>query len=740
MKTQTIPILGMHCASCAVSIERKLKKLPGMQSAAVNYASEKAAVEYDPLSCDEEKIASTVKSLGYTAVIESPVDTSDVVEKVKRQELSQLKTKLIISGILTVFILLGSFPQIFRITPAFLQDPVSLFVLAVPIQFVIGWQFYRSTYASLKNHTANMDTLIAFGTTAAFLFSTVMTFFPGIMMEYGVEGHYFDVSSLVITLILLGNYFESNAKGKTGQAIKKLLNLQAKTARVMRNGSEIDIPIAQVIIGDQIIVRPGDKIPVDGTISEGRGTIDESMVTGESLPKEVSAGEAVVGGTINTNGSFTFAATKVGSQTLLSQIIALIESAQSSKAPMQRLADTISSYFVPIVLMIAVFTFMIWYVIGPEPRLLFSVLNAVAVLVIACPCAMGLATPTAIMVGTGKGAQNGILIKNAEKLETAHKVTTFIFDKTGTLTKGKPSVSEVKIYNNADENEVLTAAASLEKNSTHPLAESIVRYAQSKSLALIAVSDTHYIPGMGIQGTVEDKEVVIGEKIIHQKNIDYSAVVSDIILLQSQAQTVLPVAINQQIVGLIAISDPVKEESSKVISQLHKLKIEAIMLTGDNEKTAEAIAGKVGIKKFIANVLPQDKENEVRKLQQQGKIVAMVGDGINDAPALAAADIGIAMGSGTDVAIETSDIVLLGGDISKLPQAIRLSKQTMATIKQNLFWAFGYNVILIPVAMGVLYPVWGMLLNPVLASVAMALSSISVVMNSLRLNLVKLNK
>lgn len=740
MKSQTIPILGMHCASCAITIERKLKKLHGMQTAAVNYASEKAAVEYDPAECNEGIIASTVKDLGYTAVVNTQQEQSETVEKAKQKELRELKVKLIMSGVLTFFILLGSFPQIFRITPAFLQNPLSLFVLAVPIQFVIGWQFYRSTYASLKNHTANMDTLIAFGTSAAFLFSTIMTFFPEVMMQYGVEGHYFDVSSLVITLILLGNYFESNAKGKTGQAIKKLLNLQAKTARIIRNHQEVDIPINEVQIGDHILVRPGDKIPVDGQVSEGNGIIDESMVTGEPIPKEIKSGDSVVGGTINTNGSFTLKATKVGNQTLLAQIIQLVENAQSSKAPMQRLADTISSYFVPIVLMIAVATFVIWYVVGPEPRLLFAVLNAVAVLVIACPCAMGLATPTAIMVGTGKGAQNGILIKNAEKLEAAHKITTIIFDKTGTLTKGKPDVAVIKLYKNVSETELLADAASLEKNSTHPLAESVVRYAQSKKIHFKEVKNIDYIPGKGIMGIVDGKEVLIGEKIIQTKNIDYSEIKADISALQSQAQTVLPVAIDGKMVGLIGIADPVKAESASVISQLQRLKIEPIMLTGDNENTARAIAQKVGIKKYIANVLPQDKENEVRKLQQQGSIVAMVGDGINDAPALAAADIGIAMGSGTDVAIETSDIVLLSGDISKLPQAIKLSKKTMATIKQNLFWAFGYNVILIPVAMGILYPFFGLLLNPILASVAMALSSISVVMNSLRLNLVTLKK
>ncbi|MDQ3239751.1 MAG: copper-translocating P-type ATPase, partial [bacterium] len=577
-----------------------------------------------------------------------------------------------------------------------------------------------------------------FGTTAAFMFSLALTVFPNYGKQVGIMGHYFDVSALVITLILLGKYIELNAKGKTGQAIKKLLNLQSKTARVKRAGVDEDISIVNVVLGDLIVIRPGDKIPVDGQIVEGESVVDESMVSGESLPVEKKINDHVIGGTINKNGAFVFKATKVGDDTLLSQIIRLVEQAQSSKAPIARLADEISSYFVPIVLIISVLTFAIWYVFGPEPRLVFSILNAVGVLVIACPCAMGLATPTAIMVGTGLGAQNGILIKNAEKLETAHKITTVVFDKTGTITKGKPEVVSVEIFNNFSEQEVLQLAASIESLSTHPLAESIVVYTKTKNLSLQKVEKFNSVTGFGVQGEVLSKSVVIGIRLMEQLGISYSQGQVSIDTLQSKANTVITVSIDNKLAAVIGIADPVKENAQLVISKLKSMNIKTVMLTGDNEKTAQAIAEKVGIDSYKANVLPQGKEQEIRSMQSNREVVAMVGDGINDAPALALADVGIAMGSGTDIAIESSDITLLGGDIIKLPAAILLSKKTMATIKQNLFWAFGYNVILIPVAVGVLYPLNGTLLNPVFASVAMALSSISVVLNSLRLNMINI--
>jgi Cu+-exporting ATPase len=613
--------------------------------------------------------------------------------------------------------------------------------LAIPVQFIIGWQFYRSTFGSIKNHTTNMDTLIVFGTTSAFLFSTVMTLFPNLMMELGVEGHYFDVSALVITLVLLGDYFQTNAKGQTGAAIKKLLNLQAKTARVKRNEQELDIPIDQVTLNDLVVIRAGDKIPVDGIIVEGSSSVDESMVTGESLPVDKSVNDTVVGGTINKNGSFVFRATKIGSQTLLAQIIKLVEEAQSSKAPIQKLTDKISAIFVPIVVIIATMTFVIWYIFGPEPRLSFALLNAVGVLVIACPCALGLATPTSIMVGTGKGAQNGILIKNAEKLETAHRITTVIFDKTGTITKGKPEVTDYISYSkNFTDIQLLQYTASIENSSTHPLAEAVLNYAKSRNASLLKVEQFNSNTGKGVEGVIEGKSVAIGIKLLNEKQIDMNTVQKDIEQLQSQAKTVIPVAIDEKIVAIIAVADPIKETAKETIAKLNNMKIETVMLTGDNERTAQAIAEQAGIKRYLASVLPQEKEQEVRKLQSERKVVAMVGDGINDAPAIAAADVGIAMGSGTEIAIESSDITLLGGDLKKLPQAIILSKKTMTNIIQNLFWAFGYNIILIPVAVGILYPLFGILLSPVFASVAMALSSISVVLNALRLNLISIKK
>jgi P-type Cu+ transporter len=742
MNKQVVPIIGMHCASCAVNIERKLKKLAGMQSASVNYANEKALVEYDEAQCNPKIIGEAVSSLGYTAIFKGDNAGEQSSEEVARAaQLKTLKSKLLLSGALTVLILIGSFPQIFPFAPAFLQDPITLLSLAIPIQFVVGWQFYRSTYGSIKNHTTNMDTLIAFGTTAAFLFSTIMTLFPQFMMELGIEGHYFDVSALVITLVLLGDYFQTNAKGQTGAAIKKLLNLQAKTARVKRNNQEIDIPIEQVVVNDLIVVRTGDKIPVDGIIVEGASSVDESMVTGESIPVDKAVEDRVIGGTINKNGSFVFKATKVGSQTLLSQIIKLVEEAQSSKAPIQKLADKISAVFVPIVIIIATMTFVVWYILGPEPRLSFALLNAVGVLVIACPCALGLATPTSIMVGTGKGAQNGILIKNAEKLETAHRLTTIIFDKTGTITKGKPEVTDIKrLTNEYTEHEILKYASSIENASTHPLADAVVSYAKGLQIVLAKVESFNSVTGKGVEGRVDGKMIDIGLKLLKDKKIDFRDAVQDIEKLQSQAKTVIPVAVDGKLAAIIGIADPIKESASEVIAKLNSMKIETVMITGDNERTAEAIAKQAGIQRYLANVLPQDKEHEVRKLQSEGKVVAMVGDGINDAPAIAASDVGIAMGSGTDVAIESSDITLLDGDLRKLPQAIRLSKKTMANIMQNLFWAFGYNVVLIPVAVGILYPVWGILLSPVFASVAMALSSISVVLNALRLNLVDIKK
>ncbi len=733
----------MHCASCAVNIERKLKKTPGVSNATVNYATQSAQVDYDPASSNEDTLSQAISDAGYKAIIMSAdsVENSiaDTVEKAKQRELMELRNKLYISSFLSVLILLGSFSQIFTFTPQFLRQGLTLLFLTIPIQFYIGASFYIGAYKSFKNRAATMDTLIAVGTTAAFLLSVAMTIFPAEMEKYDIMGHYFDVSALVITLILLGKYFEIRARSQTGSAIKKLLGLQAKTARAIINNNEIDIPISSVRVGDILIVRPGDKIPVDGQIIKGTSFIDESMVSGEPIPVEKHINDYVTGGTLNRNGTFEFKATKVGNQTLLAQIIKMVEQAQGSKAPIQKLADTISSFFVPLVLVLSALTFVIWIIFGPQPSLIYAILNAVGVLVIACPCALGLATPTAIMVGTGRGASYGILIKNASILESAHKVTTVVFDKTGTITQGRPEVSSVIMFNDFTEENLLILTASLESRSSHPLAESIVNYAKNKNLKLEQVEEFDYHTGLGVQGKVKGQYIIAGTRLLQNHNINYSEAESLINNLQEEhASTVISIAIDGALAGLISITDPIKTNASSALSQLHLMGIKTIMLTGDNEKTAKSIATAVGIDHFEANLLPQQKERTIQSLMSQGEIVAMVGDGINDAPALALADIGIAMGSGTDIAIESSDITLLRGDLSSLVKALSLSKKTMSTIKQNLFWAFGYNIILIPVAMGVLYPFSGILLSPVLASAAMALSSVSVVMNSLRLNMISI--
>jgi Cu+-exporting ATPase len=558
-------------------------------------------------------------------------------------------------------------------------------------------------------------------------------------MNLGLDAMpYFDVAVIVIGLILLGRYFEAKAKAGTSDAIKKLIGLQAKTARVLRAGKEIDLPIEEVVIGDIVRVRPGEKIPVDGVILEGESSVDESMVTGESIPADKTKGDSVVGSTINKSGTFTFKATKVGSETMLSQIIKLVQEAQGSKAPIQRIADTISSYFVPIVIMLAFATFGIWYVFGPDPALLYALLNTVAVLIIACPCAMGLATPTAIMVATGKGAELGILIKDAESLEIAHKVNTVIFDKTGTLTKGKPEVTDVSPISGSKD-DLLSLAASIEKGSEHSLAEAIVKAAEEKNLKLEDTTKFKAIAGHGVEGLVGKKEVYFGNrKLMDREKISLDKHLEEIEKLESEGKTVMMIAVNGKLAGFIAVADTLKESAKEGVKALQDKGIEAVMITGDNQRTAQAIADKVGIKRVLAEVLPEQKESEVRKIQAEGKKVAMVGDGINDAPALAAADVGIAMGSGTDVAIESADIVLINKDIRSVVLGIELSKKTMRTIKMNLFWAFGYNVVLIPVAMGVLYPFFGILMNPIFASAAMAMSSISVVSNSLLLKKFKI--
>lgn len=732
LETKTMPIKGMHCASCVRLIERAVSKVPGVEGASVNLATENLSVKFDKDICSEKEIAGSIANIGYKAVLEDQVENHD---QEKSKQLNRLKIKVIVSIVLGLLIVWGSFPGLMEFSPMILRIFWVQLILAFPVQFWAGMDFYKATIPALKNRVANMDTLVAFGTTVAFVYSTFVTLFPQILERAGITPEpYFDVAAVVIALILLGRFFEAKAKRGTSEAIKKLLGLQAKTARVIRNGNEADIPIEQVLVGDLIRVRPGEKIPVDGVIEEGESAIDESMVTGESIPVDKSKGDTVIGATINKSGSFIIKATKVGKDTMLSQIIKLVTEAQGSKAPIQRLADIISSYFVPIVIMLAIATFVIWYDFGQAPAFIFAMLNAVAVLIIACPCAMGLATPTAIMVGTGKGAEKGILIKDAQSLEITHKINTVIFDKTGTLTVGKPKVTDL-----VGDEKLLEIAASLEKGSEHSLAGAILEKAESENLNLLKVESFKAISGFGIEGKLNGKSYVFGNlKLMDRDKIDTAKFEDKIIKLEEEGKTVMILAEEKTILGLIAVADTIKDSAREGIKELRKKNIEVVMITGDNKRAAEAIAKELGIERVLSEVLPGDKESEVRKIQDEGKTVAMVGDGINDAPALAAADIGIAMGTGTDVAIEAAGITLVNKDLRSVASTIDLSKKTMRTIKMNLFWAFGYNIVLIPVAMGVLYPFWGILMNPIFASAAMALSSISVVSNSLLLKKVKI--
>jgi len=721
MKKITFPIIGMHCASCSRLIERQLKSVPGVLNCSVNYGSEEAVVEIDSERVKEKDIATAVRKAGYKAILGSDQKSlEETKEEEKRKHLKGLKIKVLVSLVLSFFVFVGSFPEWFSFIPSFLAQPYVLLLLATPVQFWAGEEFYLATWSGLRNRAASMDTLIAIGTSVAYGYSILSIFTGGEM--------YFDTAAVIITLILLGRYLEARAKAYTSDAIKKLLGLQAKTARIIRSGEEVDIPIEKVKVGDLIRVRPGEKIPVDGVITEGSSSIDESMVTGESIPVEKIKGDNVIGATINKSGSFVMKATKVGEYSVLSQIVKMVSEAQSSRAPIERLADKVSGIFVPVVLIIAVAVFVIWFDFGKFNN---AFTNMVAVLIIACPCALGLATPTAIMVGVGKGAQKGILIRDAQSLEIANEVKTIIFDKTGTLTEGKPEVTDTIPIKNSTQN-LLTIAASLEKGSEHSLAEAILDKAKGENLTLREVRRFEAIHGKGIRGEVDGKEYFFGNRKLVGNIEDLGDYAED---LESEGKTVMFLSKAGRVLGLIAVADIPKESAKNAITSLMKNSIDIWMITGDNERTAKAVARRLGIKNVMSEVLPQQKAEKVNQLEG---VVAFVGDGINDAPALASADVGIAMGSGTDVAIESAGITLLNKDLRSVVSAIELSKKTMNTIKQNLFWAFGYNVILIPVAAGILYPFTGWLLNPALAAFAMAASSISVVGNSLRLKLAKI--
>lgn len=744
---QSFPIIGMHCASCARLIERSLSKTPGVVNAAVNYGSEQASVEYDPSVTRETDLEHAVEKTGYKAVINtaSAQIADEIKEEAKNKQLQSLKAKVILSVILSIALIIFSLPEMVGISlidESVLPIPLGYLMLlfSIPVQFWAGREFYLATWSGLRNRSANMDTLVAIGTSAAFFYSTLIVLLGERAEMLGLPmTMYFETAAVIIALILLGRYLEAKAKAHTSDAIKKLLSLQAKTARVIRNGEEIDVPIDQVLHNDLIRVRPGEKVPVDGVIVEGSSSIDESMVTGESIPVDKKGNDVVIGSTMNKSGTFIMQATKVGEETMLSQIVKLVSQAQSSRAPIQRLADTVSSYFVPIVLMLAVATFVIWFIFGTFSAAFTSM---IAVLIIACPCALGLATPTAIMVGTGKGAEKGILIKNAESLEIAHKIKAIVFDKTGTLTQGKPEVTDIIVTPNSDYSKegILGIAASLEAGSEHSLAEAILSKARSQKIDIQKVTDFQALSGMGIEGKVIGKEFAFGNRKLMEKNsVEIGDFINEIERLEKEGKTVMLLESNK-LIGIIAVADVLKTTAIDTVKELVTRKISVWMITGDNERTAKAIGEKAGIDNIVAEVMPDEKAEKVMEIKKQMKdgAIAFAGDGINDAPALARADVGIAMGTGTDVAIESASITLLNKDLRTVVSAIDLSKKTMRVIKENLFWAFGYNVILIPVAMGILYPFFGVLLNPALAAFAMAASSISVVGNSLRLKTAKL--
>ncbi len=735
----TLPIVGMSCGACAQRLQRVLGDVKGVVKAEVNFATETAGVEH-LAGLDVGDLVRAVTAAGFTVAETAAGEDPVALEKAAREaKLRELKVKFItgLAFLLPILLLvhwddlgLGTLLPLTRRTNFLLQ-----LLFQTPIQFWVGRQFYQGCWKALKHRGSDMNTLVAVGTSAAYCYSVLVTFFPALFSAQGLVAEvYFDTAGVIVVLILLGRLLEARAKGQTSEAIKKLMGLAAKAARVERDGREFEVPVAEVAVNDIVLVRPGEKIPVDGVIVSGASAVDESMVTGESIPVEKRVGDTVIGVTLNKTGSFKFRATRVGKETMLAQIIRMVQEAQGAKPPIARLADTIAGYFVPAIIGLAALTFVVWLAFGPAPALTYALLNFVAVMIIACPCALGLATPTSIMVGTGKGAEHGVLIRGGEALETAHKLDAVVLDKTGTITRGEPSVTDIVTVGGRSRDEVLALAAAVEKGSEHPLGEAMVRAAVDRSLPLASVSGFNAIPGQGVEAEIAGQRLLLGNaKLMADRRVLLDGLGDRAQALAGEGKTPMFVAVDNVAVGIIAVADTPKESSRAAIRALRGLGLEVVMLTGDNARTAEAIARQVGVDRVVAEVLPQEKAAEVKKLQAGGKKVGMVGDGINDAPALMQADVGVAIGTGTDIAMEAADITLIGGDLTGVVTAIALSHATIRNIKQNLFWAFAYNTILVPVAAGILFPFFGILLNPMFAAAAMGLSSVTVVSNALRL-------
>jgi Cu+-exporting ATPase len=737
VRRTTLFVGGMTCAACVRRVENALKDVPGVREASVNLASSRATVTHHPLEVSPEQLQQALKDTGYQFLGIMDESPEDPVREATRRELRDLRRKLIVGAVLNVLIMAGSMPHSIPLLSAVPHRwlLIALLILTTPAVFWVGSRFLTGAIKATRQRTADMSTLVALGALSAYFYSAAATFFPDFFSKAGYELHvYYDSAAMIVTLVLLGRFLEMKARGRTSEAIRKLMQLTPRTARVLRDGQELEVPVESLAPGDLIQVRPGERVATDGRLESGSSAVDESMLTGESMPVTKKVGDEVFAGTVNQGGSFMFTATKIGAETVLAQIIRLVEEAQGSKAPIQRFADRVASIFVPVVMVLAIITFGVWGFLVEDPDMGRALLNFVSVLIIACPCAMGLATPTAVMVGTGLGAESGILIKGGESLEKACRLTTVLFDKTGTLTRGRPEITEMLTAPGTEQASLLKWAASLETVSEHPLGRAIVSRARADGVRLQPVFEFEAMAGLGARGEVEGREVLVGSsRLLGEKSVPLAAIAGDADAMLSRGRTCVFVAVGGEAVGAVCLADTPRESSREAVETLKAMGLNVTMITGDREVAARVVAGDLGVQRVLAEVLPGEKAGEIRRLQEAGEVVAMVGDGINDAPALAAADVGIAIGAGTDVAVEASDITLMRDDLRLVPAAIRLSSLTMRIIKQNLFWAFFYNSLGIPVAAGALYPFFGILLNPMLAAAAMAMSSVSVVSNALRL-------